>query len=123
MSIFEGVVQEEIDRLNRSIEIYKQLLSDLPRGTIFVRKMGNSSFVYRKWKINGLVYSKYIGKYDSEIVKQEIVKSQEFKRVSLNLRMATNELSRLRKVCKVYDRKREQTKGASRSIRKRGNSL
>lgn len=105
MSIIEGILKEEIDRLHKSIKLYEKMLSELPKGTIFIRKMGNSSFVYRKWKENGFVISEYIGKLETEKSNQEIAKSKEYKRIDLNLRMASNELLKLEKAYRVYDRK------------------
>ncbi len=103
MSVLQGVLFEEIERLERVISNYKEKLSSLPRGSIFVRKMGKSSFVYRKRKENGVVISEYLGNFDDQEVKKQIELSEEYKRVKQNIRSARMELEKLKRAYKVYD--------------------
>lgn len=109
MSVLEGVLLEEIARLERKIAGYEQLLLSLPRGTIFVRKMGGSSFAYRKKKENGRVFSEYLGNIKDDGVQKEIKLSEEYKRIRLNLKSAEDELATLRKAHKTYERQRTTT--------------
>ena len=102
MNILLGVLKEESDRLERNISSYKQMLSSLPRGSIFIRKMGNSSFAYRKYKEKGRVFSEYLGNVMQENVKREIERSNDYKRIKNNLLVAKNELAKLRKVIHFY---------------------
>lgn len=103
MSVLEGILQEEIDRLERNIKSYEEMLQKLPRGSIFVRKMGNSYFVYRKRKENGKVVSEYLGNSLDESVQKQIELSNEYKRIKNNYRVAKSELAKLRKAYKSYD--------------------
>ena len=103
MSILEGVLLEEIERLKRNIFGYEQMLLSLPRGSIFVRKMGKSSFAYRKRKENGVVVSVYLGNVNDESVRREIELSNEYKRIKNNHKIANLELQKLRKAIKVYE--------------------
>lgn len=103
MSVLQGVLFEEIERLERVISNYKEKLYSLPRGSIFVRKMGKSSFVYRKRKENGAVISEYLGNFDDQEVKKQIELSEEYKRVKQNIRSASMELEKLKRAYKVYD--------------------
>ena len=41
MSVLEGVLREELDRLESNILGFKQKLSELPRGTIYISKIYN----------------------------------------------------------------------------------
>ena len=103
MSVLQGVLLEEIQRLEKNIAHYNEMLKSLPRGSIFIRKMGNSSFVYRRKKEHGKVVSEYLGNSNSEEVKKQIELSQDYKRIKNNLRIANVELGKLRKAYKVYD--------------------
>ena len=103
MSILQGVLLEEIERLEKNISSYQNMLLSLPRGTIFVRKMGNSSYVYRKKKESGIVVSEYLGNIEDESVKKQIELSNEYKRIHNNLKVAEKELIKLRKAYKAYD--------------------
>lgn len=102
MSVLEGVLLEEINRLEKNILEYEKMLSSLPRGSIFIRQMGKSKFAYRKRKENGVVISEYLGSIDNDSVKKEIALSNDYKRISNNIRLSKLELSKLRKAYKVY---------------------
>ena len=103
MAILEGVLQEEVQRLQRNIDFYENMLVNLPRGSIFIRKMGESLFAYRKRKEEGKVVSEYLGNVDNENVKKEIELSNDYKRIKKNIRIAKQELKKLNKAIKAYD--------------------
>ena len=67
MSVLQGVLLEEIQRLEKNIESYEIMLSQLPRGTIFIKSIGSSAFAYRKRKEGKKVISEYLGNIESNI--------------------------------------------------------
>lgn len=103
MSILRGVLLEEIDRLKANISNYENILKELPKGSIFVRKMNNASFVYRKQRVKEKIVSEYIGPLNSEKAKLEIEKSNNYKRVKNNIALAKKELVKLQKAVKAYE--------------------
>lgn len=103
MAILEGVLKEEIGRLENNISHYEEMLSNLPRGSIFVIKVGNSSFAYRKRKENGKVISEYLGNINDKKAQEEIERSNDYKRIKNNIRIAKEELRKLRRAIKAYD--------------------
>ena len=103
MSILQGVFLEEINRLEKNISNYEKILESLPRGSIFIRKMGGSSFVYRKRKEKGKVISEYLGNINSKEVQEQIELSKDYKRIKNNIRVAKQELAKLKKAYKAYD--------------------
>ena len=105
MSILQGVLAEEINRLERNISSYEEMLKSLPRGSIFIRKIGNSFFVYRRRRENGEVVSEYLGNKNSNYAQEEIKKSNDYKRIKDNLRVANNELNKLKRAYKVYEQR------------------
>lgn len=104
MSILQGVLLEEIQRLERNILKYEEMLKSLPRGSIYIRKIGNSSFMYRKRKENGKVISEYLGNANGSNIQKEIELSEEYKRIKANIRIAKEELKKLKKAYKAYER-------------------
>lgn len=104
MSVLQGVLLEEINRLESNIFNYKKMLSSLPKGSLFIRRMGNSEFVYRKRKENGKVVSEYLGNINSVKVKEQMLLSNEYKRICNNIKIAEKELLKLKKAYKIYDR-------------------
>ena len=113
MSVLQGILLDEINRQERNIAGYKNLLKSLPRGTIFIRKIGNQSFAYRKRKENGKVVSEYLGNIESQKAKDEILRSEDYKNIKHELAIATRELERLRKAYNTYVRKRRGTEDDS----------
>ena len=103
MSVLRGVLFEELERLENNKVAYEEMLAKLPRGTIFVRKMGKSSFVYRKRKEQGKVVSEYLGNNTSEKAKQAIEEYNEYRRLRENIRSINCEIVILRKACKLYE--------------------
>lgn len=104
MSVLQGVLLEEINRLESNIFNYKKMLSSLPKGSLFIRRMGNSEFVYRKRKENGKVVSEYLGNINSVKAKEQMLLSNEYKRICNNIKIAEKELLKLKKAYKIYDR-------------------
>ena len=62
--LIESVIQNEAARNEKMIRQYETLINDLPRGSLVCRK---GEYYYLKYRENGKVCDKYIGK-DPEIV-------------------------------------------------------
>ena len=107
MSVLEGVLREELARLSANISAYKEKLKNLPKGTIFIRKDYNSYFVYRKRREGSKILSEYIGPLESLRAQEEMDKSNEYRKIKKNIKIAQEELIELKKAVKVYDRKRK----------------
>lgn len=117
MSVFEGVIREEIERLSRNIFSYSEMLKKLPKGSLFIRKNYNSYFVYRRRREGNKIVSEYLGPLESEKAQEEINRSNEYKRIKDNIKIAQEELSELKKAAKVYDRKWKSFKRNTVSIK------
>ena len=107
MSVLEGVLREELARLSANISAYKEKLKNHPKGTIFIRKDYNSYFVYRKRREGSKILSEYIGPLESLRAQEEMDKSNEYRKIKKNIKIAKEELIELKKAVKVYDRKRK----------------
>ncbi|MCQ2794823.1 MAG: hypothetical protein MJ214_01265 [Bacilli bacterium] len=103
MSVISNVLKEEVNRLKENVSVYERSLVSLPRGSIYIAKINNQSFVYRKYKENGKVISKYIGKANSPKAREAINQAKEYKRIKNNLRIAKIELKKLERVYRIYD--------------------
>lgn len=64
--IINTVVKNEAIRNERMISEYEKLLSELPKGSLICRK---NEYYYLKYRENGKVYDKYIGK-DAEKISE-----------------------------------------------------
>ena len=105
MSVIKGVLKEEVERLERNIEKYESILSSLPHGSLFVRRIGSEKYAYLKRKENGKVISFYLGNIKNIEVQKQIELCKEYKRIKNNIRISNEELQKLKKAYKVYERK------------------
>ena len=103
MNVLQNMFLEEIERLQRNILSYKEMLESLPRGSVFIRKMGNSFFAYRKRKENGVVVSEYLGNINNMEVKEQMRLSNEYKRLKEIIKVANQELIKLKRAYKAYE--------------------
>ena len=103
MSVLEGVLLEEKNRLESIVLEYKKMLDKLPNGAVYIRKMNNSSFVYRRRRQGGKIISEYLGSINEARAKEAIENYNERKRIKSNLRIAKSELIKIVKVVKTYE--------------------
>lgn len=62
--LIETVIQREAKRNEQMIVQYETLLSELPKGSIVCRK---NEYYYLKYRENGKVCDKYLGKESSKV--------------------------------------------------------
>ena len=102
MPIFQGVMEEELERNLRKQEAFKAELSAYPKGYLSVCNIGGVGYVYRKHREGSKVISIYIGLPGSEAV----LKAQKEREAYLLAKRALVELKleekRLRRAIKDY---------------------
>jgi hypothetical protein len=102
MSIFEGVMAEELERAKLHVSEYQALLDSLPKGYVSLLTIGGKRFAYWKWRDGEHIRSKYLGVVGSEEEKDARNRYQERKRLEKNLFLAKKEEARLEKALKYY---------------------
>lgn len=102
MSVIQGLLLEEIERLKKNIALHEKILSSLPGGSLFIRRIGSSSYAYLKHKENGKVISLYLGNIEDYKVQEQIEKNKKHKRVKADLKVARQELEKLKRAYRVY---------------------
>lgn len=60
MSVLDGVMREEHDRLGRIIAKVEQEINELPKGYISEKKINGKNYCYLQFRENGKVKSVYI---------------------------------------------------------------
>ena len=89
VSIFQGVMQEELDRNLRKQEAFHRELASLPKGYLCLCVIDGIPYLYRKHREGKRIVSEYIGKPDDP-------KSLEAKRHREAYLLAKNSLKELR---------------------------
>lgn len=105
MSVLKSALIKEGNRLNNLISEYEIRLQNLSRGTIFIRKMRNSYFVYKKYKENNKTKSEYLGPKGSIKANEGINKAKEYKRVTQSLKNAKANYENVIRAIKAFEHK------------------
>ncbi|MDP3447185.1 MAG: hypothetical protein Q8S22_03890 [Eubacteriales bacterium] len=63
-SVVYGVLQDELDRNRRMQARYRQEIDQLPKGSLFLRKIKQHQYYYLNYREQDKVIAKYLGKRD-----------------------------------------------------------
>ena len=102
MSVLESVLKEELERLERNIAAYEEILSPLQKGYIYVQSIRGHSYCYRKWREGKKIKSAYIGEFGSAKAEQAKKDYSERKRIEANLGTLKKEKIKLEKALSHY---------------------
>lgn len=102
MSVLEGVLKEELERIQRNIASYESLLASLPKGYLFEQRLKSKIYCYRKRREGDKIVSEYVGPLGSPEAKKAVEDYEQRKRIDKNLRMMRKEEARLVKALRHY---------------------
>jgi hypothetical protein len=103
MSAIETMIQAEYFRVSRLISRLEDECMQRPKGSLVLKKRGNLEYAYIVKRENGKVITEYIGKAGSWKVKGAEAKILERKRYEGELREASKQLVKLKKMMKASD--------------------
>lgn len=92
--------------LYSDIQLLEEKLSSANKGTIFIRKMRNKKFVYRKYKIHNKVYADYLGPLGSDSASLGIKEYLEYKKIKEKLKIKKENFRDLKKMINVARHRR-----------------
>ncbi len=93
--IVKSVFQDELERNQRLVARYEKELKNLPKGSIFKRKIGNKEYLYLNYREGEKVISKFLGKaeeFNSEELQLQLDKRKEYKKLLKKLKIEQKEL-------------------------------
>jgi len=97
MSIVQDILKDEQKRLENLLRNFKKELSSFPKGSLSRKRRGNSFYVYRAYRKGDKVIFKYIGKEDSDKVKESEERIQERKKLENKIKKVKLDLAEVRK--------------------------
>ena len=97
-SVVFGVLQDELERNRRMQARYHKEIDQLPKGSLFQRKIGEHQYYYLNYRDQRKVVSKYLGKLDNKNVEDLKKQVAERKRYEDLLRKLRDEEIMLMKV-------------------------
>ena len=80
-SVVYAVLQDELDRNRRMQASYRKELNQLPKGSLYLRKIKQHQYYYLNYREEDKVVSKYLGKrgaVEIEGLKQQITKRRHY---------------------------------------------
>lgn len=106
MPIFQGVMEEELERNKRKQEAFQAELSLHPKGYLSLCRIGGVDYVYRKHREGKKIISEYIGLPGSEEVRKAEVEREAYLLAKQSLAELREEEKRLRRAIKEYVRRK-----------------
>ena len=97
MSILDGIMQEEYDRLNRVINKIEIEIEQLPKGYISEKRINQILYYYLQFRENGKVKSVYLKSDEVESYRKLIARRNELLK---NLKVMQADRAKLEKVLK-----------------------
>ena len=95
-----SVFKDELERTKRLISRYESEVENLPKGSIFKRKIGNNEYFYLNYREEKKVISKFLGKADSYDETELREKIEQRKKIEKLLKKLHSEQKQLEKELK-----------------------
>ncbi len=95
--VIQAVLKDELDRNQRLISRYEKEIENLPKGSIFCRKIGNQEYLYLNYRDGKKVISKFLGKSDnfnSEELVFQLNKRKEYVQLVKKLKAEQKEITK-----------------------------
>jgi len=105
MSPIKSILKEELQRLERLCQKYREEINQLPRGSISEKERKGNSYAYLAFREDGKVRFEYIGNIQSDKVKELKRLVEERRRYEGLMKQAQNNLKELKKL--LHERKRK----------------
>ena len=95
--VIRSVFLDELERNKRLISRYEKEIENLPKGSIFKRKIGTSEYIYLNYREGKKVISKFIGKteaIDLTELNEKIIHRKELQALIRKLKREQKELEK-----------------------------
>lgn len=103
----EKILNEEIENLEAKLLTLKERLQTYPKGTVFVRKMHNRYFVYRKYREGSKIISEYLGPSSKDSAIEAQLQFLEVRKIKNEISKAKKELQYFTNLAKVARKRNE----------------
>ena len=100
MSIAKDILIDEYNRLNNLLQEYKNMLDNLPKGSLSKKKIKNHIYFYLAYRIKSKVKFDYIGKKYSERYIEIVNQLSERKKLMNKIRQVKQYIKELKRYVK-----------------------
>ena len=95
--LIKSVFIDELERNKRLISRYLEEIKTLPKGSVFLRKIGNQQYYYLNFRDGKKVVSKFLGKensFDLDSLQKQLARRKELMQVLKRLKTEQKELEK-----------------------------
>lgn len=95
--LIKSVFIDELERNKRLISRYLEEIKTLPKGSVFLRKIGNQQYYYLNFRDGKKVVSKFLGKensFDLDSLHKQLARRKELMQVLKRLKTEQKELEK-----------------------------
>ena len=104
MSIIKHILGEELERLEKLLEKYRQEIDRLPKGSLAKKQRYGNNYIYLAYRDGKKVIFKYIGKESSDAVKDiKVLRKKRLKYLDLQ-RKIKEDISEIKRA--IFGRRR-----------------
>ena len=92
-----SVFKDELERTKRLISRYESEAENLPKGSVFKRKIGNNEYFYLNYREGKKVISKFLGKaesFDAAELREKIARRKELEKLLKKLHSEQKQLEK-----------------------------
>jgi hypothetical protein len=88
MPVIKDVLKEELERLQRMEKAYLNKISQLPKGSVCMKKIAGKIYPYRAFRMGNQVKSEYLkmSQEELELLKSQISQRRKYERVLKSIR-------------------------------------
>jgi hypothetical protein len=80
MSILSEILNEEYERLNRTISSYEAMAAELPKGSLRKKRINGREYAYLQWRDGKKIKSKYIKSSEKDAIAELINRRRQYER-------------------------------------------
>ena len=95
MTILSEILNEEYERLNRTIASYEAMVAELPKGSIREKQIDGRRYKYLQWRESNRVLSKYIKPTEIDSLSELIERRRGYESEIKSLRASKKEFDRV----------------------------
>ncbi len=95
--VIKSVFIDELERNKRLVSRYEEEVDKLPKGSLFLRQIGNQRYYYLNYREGKKVVSKFLGKensFDADKFQEQLERRKELNALLKRLRLERKDLEK-----------------------------
>jgi hypothetical protein len=95
MSVLSEILNEEYERLKRTILSYETMTAKLPKGSIRMKRINGREYAYLQWRDGKKIKSKYIKDSEKDAITELVARRRQYEKEIRALNESKREFDRV----------------------------